>query len=180
MTYPDGHVFDGKWVNDSPFDDIELMRTAEFTSDMIKNFGMKDAEWVNSHMDWDDQEGYWEAGFMVNGEMRGFSWRCDWKDSAFSDDRWSSYRCGLGKEFSVSVGSRSITESEDLYLLPELLERDDKGRIVFCGVHKDGVRHGLGSEFTYNDDGEITEIQGLWQNGKFTHKRSGGELVPVE
>ena len=180
MTYPDGHMFDGKWVNDEPFDDVSLMKAAEFTPDLIKTFGIQDAEWVNSHMDWDDQEGYWMAGFMADDIIYGFSWRCEWKESAFSDDRWSTYRCGLGKEFSVSVTSRSITESEDLYLLPELLERDDKGRIVFCGVHKDGVRHGLGSEFTYNDDGEITELQGLWQNGKFTHKRSGGKLVPVE
>lgn len=180
MTYPDGHVFDGKWVNDSPFDDIELMRTAEFTSDMIKNFGMKDAEWVNSHMDWDDQEGFWEAGFMVNGEMRGFTWRCDWSESGYTGDRGHYYSCGLGKAFSVQVYSDHIKESEDLYLLSDLLERDEKGRIVFCGVHKDGVRHGLGSEFTYHDDGKITELQGLWQNGKLTHKRSGGKLVPVE
>ena len=180
MTYPDGHMFDGKWVDDEPFDDVSLMKAAEFTPDLIKTFGMQDAQWVNSHMDWDDQEGYWEAGFVADDIIYGFSWRCEWKESAFSDDRWSTYRCGLGKEFSVSVTSRSITESEDLYLLPELLERDDKGRIVFCGIHKDGVRHGLGSEFTYNDDGEITELQGLWQNGKFTHKRSGGELVSVE
>ena len=180
MTYPDGHVFDGKWVKDSPFDDVGLMKTAEFTPDMIKNFGMKDAEWVNSHMDWDVQEGYWKAGFLVDDVICGFSWQCDWEDSAFSDDRWRWYRCGLGKDFSVEVRSDGIKESEYLYLLPDLFERDEKGRVIFCGVHKDGVRHGLGSEFIYNDDGKITELQGLWQNGVLTHRREYSKLIPVE
>ncbi|MBP5542086.1 MAG: hypothetical protein J6X88_10625 [Bacteroidales bacterium] len=62
---------------------------------------------------------------------------------------------------------------------PELLiERDSHERIVFCGLHRDGRRHGPGSEFRYSRG--ITEIQGFWQDGVLTHIRKENSLVPIE
>ena len=57
------------------------------------------------------------------------------------------------------------------------VETDDEGRITFCGMQCDGQRHGLGSEFYYKGK-NLLEVQGLWQNGKFTHRCEGDRLVP--
>lgn len=186
MTYQDGHVYDGQWLNDMPFDEDLLIRTAEFTPEIIKDFCVKEASWTHEYRDLDVEEGHSDAGFAIDGKIHGFMWRRDWDDGPGSADY---YYCGLVDDQLKKIGFicsiryqpqrpyNGFQETE--YMLPGLVERDNKGRIVFCGVHKDGVRHGLGSEFTYNDDGEITELQGLWQNGKLTHRREGDKLVPV-
>lgn len=62
-----------------------------------------------------------------------------------------------------------------------LVEEDDKNRCTFCGMHYDGIRHGLGSQFFHSVDGKhFSELQGLWQDGKLTHVRSGGRFIPLD
>lgn len=186
MTYQDGRVVDRQWLNDMSFDEDLLIRTAEFTPERIKDFCVKEASGTHEYRDLDVVEGHSDAGFAIDGKIHGFMWRRDWDDGPGSADY---YYCGLVDDQLKKIGFIcSIRYQPDRpfygfmeteYMLPGLLERNG-GRIVFCGVHKDGVRHGLGSEFSYGIDGKITELQGLWQNGKLTHRREGDQLVPVE
>lgn len=187
MTYSDGHVYDGQWLDDQPFDEDLMFQMAEFTPEKIKDFCEKKGSWTQEYRDLDVREGFSDAGFAIDGRIHGFMWRHEWDDGPGSVDY---YYCGLVDDqlknygFLCSVRYQLGRPYYDVmvsdYMPSVLLEHDDKGRIVFCGVHKDGVRHGLGSEFTYNEKGEISAFQGLWQNGKLTHRRDGDKLVSVE
>lgn len=164
-------------------DETLLAQTAAFTPEHIPDFCMEEKEWVKDHPDCTIHLGYTQAGFKIDGRIRGFMWRYSWEEGFVSTEY---YACGLADDqmdnegLLCSVGYRGCRLDESEYMLPGLLERDGQGRIIFCGVHQGDVRHGLGSEFSYDNDGKITELQGLWQNGVLTHRRSGGELIPVE
>ena len=163
----------------------ESLPLEEFTPEKIKDFCEKKISWTREYQDLEVEEGYDDAGFAVDGKIRGFKWRVDWNDI---HRRQAYHLCGLiedeGNDFACWIRYQpewsmyGFQESKNMS--PTLLERDARKRIIFCGLHKDGVRHGLGSEFTYNNKGEIAELQGLWQNGKLTHRREGNQLVPVE
>lgn len=183
----DDPVKNGPWLDDMPIDEDLLIRAAEFTPEKIKDFCVKEAFWTREYRDLDVEEGHSDAGFAVDGKIHGFMWRRDWNDGP---GRADYYYCGLVDDqlhksaFICSVRYQPDRPyngfQETQYMLPGLVERDKRGRIVFCGVHKDGVRHGLGSEFSYSVSGKITELQGLWQDGVLTHRREGDKLVPVE
>ena len=171
ITYKDGGVYEGAWIDDRPFDKSAIEKSVEYVPEKLETFGMKEADWKTEYKDLDVREGYSVAGFKTDDRILGFIWKRDWDNGPGSKDYYS---CGLRDEsksyYSIISGIRYQPESpyygiqELEYQTLDLVERDEKGRIVFCGVHKDGVRHGLGSEFSYVDD-KIIEIQGLWQNG---------------
>ena len=93
------------------------------------------------------------------------------------DEKVPVLRCGVTYELRGS--SQEAVACITGELTDELLiETDDEERVTFCGMHSDGKRHGLGSEFYYKDD-EILEVRGLWQQGKFTHRYEDGKLVPM-
>lgn len=184
MTYADGTTCSGQWLNDNPFDEEALLREAAFTPEKLETFGQVESSHTHEYKDLDVEEGYVVAGFTVDGHPRGFIWRRDWDDGPGSRD-WCycglrdpqgglySFLCSL--RYHPDGPSGGLQQSD--YMSPNLLEKEN-GRIVFCGVHRDGVRHGLGSEFSYVGD-KIIEQQGLWQNGRLTHRRDGGKLVPL-
>lgn len=186
ITYKDGRIFEGKWLDDHPFDISAILEMAEFVPEKLDTFGVVEQDWVKEYQDFDVREGYSVAGFMTDGKIHGFMWKRDWDNGPGSEDDCS---CGLRDEnqsyYTVFSGihyrpqrpREGIQEYE--YKMLGLIERDEYGRIVFCGVHKDGMRHGLGSEFSYLD-GSIEEVQGLWQNGVLTHRREKDKLVPVQ
>ena len=134
--------------------------------------------------------GYSEtAGFLVDGKFTGFVWIVeDYVDA----DHHRLFICGIVMPYSDryefgclydddlrnKVNVRYLGEAERFY--KELrLECDDMKRIVFCGQFADSERCGLGSEFSYDSFGNITEFQGLWERGILTHRREGDRLVPV-
>ena len=49
-----------------------------------------------------------------------------------------------------------------------LIERDADGRVVFCGMHQVGLRHGLGVAFIY-DANVVVQQRGIWQSGECVH-----------
>lgn len=92
------------------------------------------------------------------------------------DERVPVLRYGVKyqmRDSHLDTQVREIGEKDDNLLV----ETDSEGRITFCGMQCDGQRHGLGSEFYYKGD-DLLEVQGLWQQGKFTHRREGDRLVP--
>lgn len=186
IVYKDGRVFEGKWVDDHPFDMDMILELAEFFPEKLDTFGVVKSDWKTEYQDFDVREGYSVAGFMTDGVVHGFMWKREWENGPGSEDDCS---CGLRDEYksyyTVFSGiryqpqrsSKGLQEFD--FKMLSLIERDYYGRIVFCGVHKDGMRHGLGSEFSYVD-GRIEEVQGLWQNGVLTHRRENDKLVPVQ
>lgn len=186
IVYKDGTVYEGSWRDDHPFDIDIIMGMAEFVPEKLETFGVVKSDWIKEYQDFDVREGYSVAGFITDGVVHGFMWMRDWDNGPGSIDQYS---CGLRDEYKsyyiVFSGihyqpqrpRNGLEEYE--YKMLGLIERDEDGRIVFCGVHKDGMRHGLGSEFSYVD-GRIDEVQGLWQNGVLTHKRENDKLVPVQ
>lgn len=186
ITYKDGRVFEGKWLDDHPFDVDMIMEMAEFTPEMLDTFGVVERDWIKEYQDFDVREGYSVAGFITDGKVHGFMWMRDWDNGPGSKDRYS---CGLRDEhkpyyvvfsgIDVKLTRYGVDFREYDYEMPGLIERDEYGQIVFCGVHKDGVRHGLGSEFLCSNKG-VVEVQGLWQNGVLTHRREKDKLVPVQ
>ena len=94
------------------------------------------------------------------------------------DSEVPTLSCGVKYELRGSSDAAYIYEVGD----PDidlLIEKDKEGNVTFCGMQRNGKRHGLGSEFQYDGD-ELTEFQGLWQNGKLTHKVEEYQLIPVE
>jgi len=186
ITYKDGSVYEGRWLDDHPLDIDLMMEMAEFVPEKLDTFGMVEKNWIKEYQDFDVREGYSVAGFKTDGRVHGFMWMREWDNGPGSVD---CYSCGLCDEYksyySVFSGIHYKPErpgeglKEYEYKMLGLIELDEMDRIVFCGVHKDGMRHGLGSEFSYAD-GKIIEVQGLWQNGVLTHKCEKDKLVPVQ
>ena len=165
---------------------MKCLDAQEFSPEMIDTFCEEKFSWVEEYNDLDVHGGSSRAGFKIDGCIRGFMWRRTWDNGPGSVD---NCYCGLWddretKKTFVSYvryqPERTIGFMESDYKMTDLVERDAYGKIVFCGMHKDGVRHGLGSEFFYKTDGKIVEIQGLWQNGVLTHKRRKDKLVPFD
>lgn len=102
------------------------------------------------------------AGFIKDGRIDGFGWSVI--DRLGPCDHVRLFTVGLVPEYSVealcgvvyyddvfSVGGDKVTQCGDSPEKHLLIEYDNNGRISFCGMHENGVRSGLGSEFTYEN-----------------------------
>ncbi len=99
------------------------------------------------------------------------------KENDDLDQEVPALRCGVKYELRGSSKNAEVSIQKPLdHRL--LVERDQEGRVTFCGAQFKGQRHGLGSEFSYKPR-VLTELQGLWQYGKLTHVRKDNQLVPV-
>ena len=61
------------------------------------------------------------------------------------------------------------------------IEQDSQGRVLFCGmVSPDGFRHGLGTEFLYEDGLLRSIFCGYWKNGERCLRADGGKLQKLD
>lgn len=136
---------------------------------------------------------YYRAGLMRDGKIEGFEW-CeawafdypyDYKESVTGyhglteDGRegMRHLRCGAERgEPRSDILSPHERGTADPAIL---VERDEEGGITYCGMHRNGVRHGLGTAFTYIGERRVKELQGVWQNGLLVGKRDGKKLVRI-
>lgn len=142
---------------------------------------------------------YKVSGFKVDGHPNGYVWiETDnevWEDHEDEGaQNGTSYSCGIvdddyihlsyGVDYSDRTNSPRLiigsgktlrerffsSEAGKVEIPKELLiEKDDQGRAVFCGMQKDGLRHGLGTEFQWEGD-HFSVFKGYWEGGKLTHK----------
>ena len=47
-------------------------------------------------------------------------------------------------------------------------------------MQKNGLRHGLGTEFCWEDDKIDRAFQGYWEEGELTHEVDLENLVPIK
>lgn len=150
--------------------------------------------------DVEEYHDYHVRGFMEDGKFKGFVW-IEWdidfssayipltrhfiglvnEEKVYNDDleqKVPELLCGV--KFSVH-GSKLDYSVRVIGDIPENLciEKDDQDRVTFCGMQKDGMRDGLGSEFSYPEEGKIVELQGFWQKGKLTHKCEMTQLIAI-
>ena len=150
-----------------------------------------------------DVEEYYEyhvRGFKEDGKFKGFVW-IEW------DIDFSAAYSPLTRHFIGLVQEEKVYSDDLEEEVPELLcgvkysvhglkldypvrvkgdipenlriEKDEQGRVTFCGMQKDGLRDGLGSEFSYPEEGKIVEFQGFWQKGKLTHRCENTKLIAI-
>ena len=152
-------------------------------------------DYTMSHGDFDCYVELDVWGFIADGKVSGYAWSRNESQGPLEDSSW--YKCcGVLKEeyeydsehecrvprFACWISYRIGREKIDLrgVVPPEVLvERDEKERITFCGLQKNGLRHGLGTEF-YWKEGKIDRVfQGYWEEGRLTHQVDGDKLAPV-
>ena len=151
--------------------------------------------------DYDCYNEYEVFGFKEDGHPVGYVW-IETENEVWEDHEdegaqgGTSYYCGLvaddyihlsyGVDYSDRTNSprliigagRTLRErfSSGVEIPKELLiEKDDQDRVVFCGMQKDGLRHGLGTEFQWEGDCFYV-FKGYWEEGKLTHKVDHGTL----
>lgn len=177
-----------------------LGREEQFEAERMNTFGR--LEWENEytvgHGDFDCHAYLHAYGFIVGKKMAGYVWTQRYDSGHPLDDSpFSVYRCGLvAEEYKedstletkvpdVICGVRykvGGTFAEPFGKIPDdlLVETDADGRATFCGMQRDGVRHGLGIEFHF-EDGILRSVrQGYWQHGILTHELHDDRLITID
>lgn len=164
----------------------------------IKTFGS--LHWRNdytmSHGDFDCYVELDVWGFIAGGKVSGYAWSRNESQGPMEDSDWwrccgvlkdeyeydSQHECSVPKfacRISYRIGWNKIHLSGEV--APEVLvERDDNERITFFGMQKNGLRHGLGTEFYWAGDKLDRVFQGYWEEGMLTHKVDSENLVPIQ
>ena len=162
-----------------------------FTFDIWRN------EYTMDHGDFDCLCTLDVQGFMKDKHFYGYAWLDRYNTGhPLAGDPVRTFRCGILKdEYEKDYGLDCHAPTLDYGLYydisentiridgdprPEILiEKDSEGRITFCGMQRDGIRHGLGTEFTYVDGKLKLPLKGYWKNGVLTHKVDGLKLVKI-
>ena len=152
-------------------------------------------EYTMDHGDFDCEASLDIQGFRKGKLFYGYAWLEKYNTGhPLAGDPYRSWRCGILKDEYERDGSLDCQApvldcgvkydiKENLIniegeIRPELLiEKDANGLIVFCGMQKDGLRHGLGTEFNYEDGVLKSVFKGYWTAGVLTHKVSADKLV---
>jgi len=114
------------------------------------------------------------VGFDFGGGYTGFGWELinDNEADSLADEIKLCYGVFVNGRLHAcvichpAVGTAEVIDDSQNDVL---IETDENGRVIFCGGMKDGVRHGLGSEISLGNDGQLHFRDGLWQNGVCTH-----------
>lgn len=140
-----------------------------------------------------------KAGFRENGSFTGLVWEKVYRgrggnscDITFGRNGeagidildWPPEDIPMGPEAKYFNPDRTL-RTEDLLesaWYPAVIMLEETSLETFCGMHCGGVRNGLGSVFFFSREtgGTMSELQGLWQDGKITHIRSGEKLIPLD
>jgi len=165
---------------------------------------------ANFEMEAYPERGEFKAGFKYQGRFTGLVWQKTYKTRGGSScssyvgiaDDNGQLRCDLKNNtvtvdildwvpeilpynasavyYGIATGPLLLVSQNNV---PSMLfvETDQENRCTFCGMHYDGIRHGLGSQFFHDGTSKrFSELQGLWQDGKLTHVRNGGRLIPMD
>ena len=176
---------------------------------MNKDFGLfQSRRTYTLYGDYDCYNDYEVCGFKVDGHPVGYVWIKTanevWEDHEDEGaQKGISYYCGLvGDDYlhlSFGVDYSDRTNSPRLIIgagktlrerfssdagkveIPKelLIEKDNQERVVFCGMQKDGLRHGLGTEFQWEGD-RFSVFRGYWEEGKLTHKVNNDGLEKIQ
>ena len=140
-----------------------------------------------------------KAGFQADGHFVGLVWEkvygrrggnsCDMTFGLEGEEGidvldWPSRALPIRPDaeyHSADINLNTATmESSAWY--PAVILIEEKPLEVFCGMHCGGVRNGLGSVYHFDREqqGRMSELQGLWLDGKLTHVRSGERLIPLD
>ena len=163
--------------------------------DIIKNFGcVHFGNTSKALSDLEEYHSYTVYGKLVDGRPHGFVWithNIDFSSTYIPVRRhmaglvYPDYRHNSDLEKETPILCCGVYYQEGSNILPVgepnpslLIEHDTKDRITFCGMQQDGLRHGLGSQFTYNKHG-VSELQGIWITGILTYFMEDGRLIPL-
>ena len=124
---------------------------------------------ATDHPDYSGYSKWYRWGFSRNSRLYGFIFKQNvYNDNPYDDDAYTD-SAGLTEDGIRIV--HGVTDSGEFIgslLPPELLvERDEKDRVIYCGQHKNGVRHGLGVTIKYGP--QVYWTRGFWQNGAQIH-----------
>lgn len=143
----------------------------------------------------------YRSGFTKGGELTGFVWTRRFEPPHFSNKYEERSEWGIvdtKEQVYTSEGTQDDPNdlpiagnymlwgySKDVNFPSELLVKvyesnmsNKNDLLVYCGMHKGGIFHGLGSRFlTIGKD--RAELPGLWQDGKLTHLKVNDKLVPI-
>ena len=174
----------------------------ELTEELIASY--TETTWAGTYEinnDFDSSRAIKAAGFQQDGRFVGCILLTIDDDNRPWEDGYVLTFCGIVKdEYELDskllervpqiLWGEELTQGEPYQKSdhatqpqpPELLtEYDADGRLTFIGTQKNGVRHGLGAELSYDGNGNIEDtVFSLWQNGKRTHIRSDKKLIPCE
>ena len=166
---------------------------------IIENFGMEHfGDDIKVMSDLYEYHDFKVCGVKEDGAISGFGWiehRIEFSGAYMPLTRHSVGIIGKEKmnnsdlkynTHAVVSGVKYIDRSdysEKLFIVDDtptdlLLEYDDDGRIIFCGMQEEGKRHGLGVEFVH--EGKLVKQQrGIWQNGVQTHRWENNSFVEI-
>ena len=153
-------------------------------------------EYTMDHGDFDCKASMSVEGFRAGGKFYGYAWLETYDTGhPLAGDPYRSFSCGmLNDEYreksSLEAGVPDLKcgvyykTGEDgytrVYGEPSgelLIEKDADGKVLFCGMASpEGLRHGLGTEFHYEDGILRSVFRGYWKNGKLYRRVDGGEL----
>ena len=168
---------------------------------LIATFGTfsESNSYTSDHGVFDHYRSTCMIGFFVGDKLRGYAWEryraVD--DDPSGRDETHCFAGLLKDEYEYnSLFIRSVpefaffmsTETGDLTTCKEtdlpkgmILERAACGKISFFGMEEKGVRHGLGTELSYDADGNITKtVRGYWRNGQLAYIVEGDRLVSAD